>query len=105
MDLSLAITVLGIIINTALAITSGVLGFMIRGMKDQLQKFTADITSLRAEDMLMTQKIGSVEVLLAGKYASRDDFTVLARDISDLRRDVARLEAKIFNRAPLAGKD
>lgn len=100
-DWSTIIGLLSLVANILLAIISGFLGFLVRGMRDQVAKFDSQLgkvgeslIGLQKDDASMYTKIASVEVLVAGKYASRDELTAMARDIADLRTNVARLEAR-----------
>lgn len=93
-------TAVGIIVNAALVVTSGLLGFLVRGMTKQIGDFKEAIKSLQVDDATMAGKIGSVELLVAGQYVRRDEFTtVLNKEVSELRgqflREIARVELQV----------
>ena len=92
------IGIASIVVNLVLTVFSGVLGFMIRGMKDQFSKFEQSIALLQNADAAMASKVASVETLVAGKYASRDEMMTLFKDLTDVRTNVARLESRIQQR-------
>ena len=56
-----------VVINWGLAVISGLIGFWVKVMWEELK-------SLRKADTELADKVGKIEVLVAGKYVTREEF-------------------------------
>ena len=78
-----------VVINWGLAVISGLIGFWVKVMWDELK-------ALHKADTELADKVGRIEVLVAGKYVTRDEFD----------RAVQRIFQKLDNiEVHLTGKD
>ena len=56
-----------VVINWGLAVISGLIGFWVKVMWEELK-------TLRKADTELADKVGKIEVLVAGKYVTREEF-------------------------------
>ena len=75
--------------NVAFAIIGALGGWWMRVMWQSLKE-------LQAQDSKLTDKVGNIEVLVAGQYVKRDDMN---RDIMAIFAKLDRIEDKIDKKA------
>lgn len=76
------------IVNWLFGIVSAVLGFLLKSLWDAVK-------DLQAADKAISEKVSSIEVLVAGKYVTRDELTsALSRITAQLDRIEERLQGK-----------
>jgi hypothetical protein len=75
--------------NTAMGALLLLMGWFLRIMWDSLQ-------GLQAQDRELAEKVGKIEVLVAGEYVRKDDFD---RIIERLFDKLDHIELKIDNKA------
>ena len=73
------------LINTAFALIGGLGGWILKNMQ-------ASVTSLQKADIVLTDKLQKIEVLVAGKYVTRED---LASTTNALFAKLDRIESKL----------
>lgn len=78
--------------NVAVAVIGALGGWWMRVMWQSLQ-------DLRTQDAKLAEKVGSMEVLVAGQYVKRDD---MDRSLSALFTKLDRIEDKIDKKADKA---
>lgn len=71
--------------NVAVAVIGGLAGWIMRVMWDGL-------TDLRKADRELAEKVGSIEVVVAGQYVKRDE---LDRSLNALFSKLDRIEDKL----------
>ena len=77
------------VFNVAIAIIGALGGWLMRIMWQSLK-------DLQARDDKLADKVGAIEVLVAGQYVKRDDMN---RDISAIFAKLDRIEDKIDSKA------
>jgi CHASE3 domain sensor protein len=80
--------------QTAFNIVVGIAGFLggwiLNGLRDSLK-------SLQAADESLTEKVQAIEVLVAGQYVKREDFSEVSRAIfMKLYKIYDRLDTKAY---------
>lgn len=73
------------IINTLLGLTAFFGGVWVRGLSDSMKE-------LKRTDTVLADKVQAIEVLVAGKYATRDEVTQLGEA---LFKKLDRIESKL----------
>ncbi len=77
------------LINILLGALSTVISFLVGRMWGKLDE-------LQKTDSAIMQKVSSIEILVAGQYVPRSEFSASNRDIFDILR---RIEEKLDNKA------
>lgn len=76
------------IINIIIAVAGGLLGFVMKSLYEAIKE-------LQKADRELADKVSSIEVLVAGKYVTRDELTsALGRITSQLDRIEERVAGK-----------
>lgn len=73
------------IINSAFALIGGLGGFILNRVWEALK-------DLQSADKILSEKVGSIEVLVAGNYVSRDEFN---KSILAVFNKLDRIEDKL----------
>ena len=73
------------LINIAIAISGALGGWVLNSLRDS-------IAALHRQDEMLTDKVQSIEVLVAGAYVRRDE---LERFADSIRKQLDRIEAKL----------
>lgn len=77
------------IINMAFSIAGALGGFVLKAVWDGLR-------DLRAADALLTDKVQAIELLVAGQYIKREDFS---KTIAVLFEKLDKIDAKLDTKA------
>lgn len=76
------------IINLIIAATGGLFGFIMKSLYEAIKE-------LQKADRDLADKVSSIEVLVAGKYVTRDELaTAINRIVSQLDRIEEKLQGK-----------
>lgn len=75
--------------NVGVALIGGLGGWILNNIK-------SSIDSLHKSDAMLTDKVQSIEVLVAGQYVRRDD---MDKSISAIFAKLDRIEAKLDHKA------
>jgi hypothetical protein len=74
--------------NIVFALSGFLGGWVLNGLRDSLK-------SLQAVDEILTEKVQAIEVLVAGQYVKREDFSEVSRAIfTKLDKIYDRLDTK-----------
>ena len=78
-----------VLFNIVLGLVSFMGGYILYGIRD-------GIKALQEDDRALGEKIQNIEILVAGKYVTRDDLQKMGQDIFNVLR---RIEDKLDNKA------
>jgi len=69
-------------INTLIAVVGVLMGWVLKVIWEA-------ITSIRAEGKTRDDRLNELEILVAGKYVTRDDFSIVIQKLDDIRDRLA----------------
>lgn len=82
-------TDLQLLFDIAIGLVSFLGGYILFGLRESIK-------TLHEDDRLLTEKVQAIEVLVAGKYVTREDLQTMGTDLFNfLRRIEEKLDRKV----------